>query len=302
MAGLPSYIALFERGELDRRCAAVEKLVSPCTLCPHSCGAKRDTAAEGICRSQLLPMVSSASPHFGEEAPLVGRAGSGTIFFTNCNLGCIFCQNYDISHLGQGRTMSYRELALTMMSLQERGCHNINFVTPTHMVYAILKALVIAVDLGLHIPLVYNSGGYDSLHTLKLLDGIFDIYMPDFKYWDEAVAHELSGVRDYPTVARHALQEMYEQVGDLVLDEHGVACRGLLVRHLVLPQDLAGTRDIVDFVYSLSADTYVNIMDQYRPAYRADECPALKRRVSIQEFNEAVSYAKMKGMRRLDNW
>jgi putative pyruvate formate lyase activating enzyme len=286
MTSEPSYIALYERGVLEQRLAALDKLVSPCTLCPHRCGIPRVSSSDGSCRSGLLPIVSSLGPHFGEERPLVGRKGSGTIFFTNCNLSCIFCQNYDISHLGQGKEVSYRELALMMMSLQEKGCHNINFVTPTHMVYAIVRALIIAVPMGLHVPLVYNSGGYDSVETLKLLDGIFDVYMPDFKYWDEETAHKLSGVREYPQVARNALREMHDQVGDLRLDERGVAYRGLLVRHLVLPQDLAGTRGVINFLCGLSADTYLNLMNQYRPAYRATECPALRRRVTLQEFDQ----------------
>lgn len=300
MTSEPSYIALYERGVLEQRLDALEKLVSPCTLCPHGCSVPRDSSAGGACRSGILPMVSSAGPHFGEEAPLVGRGGSGTIFFTNCNLGCIFCQNYDISHLGQGREVSCRELALTMISLQERGCHNINFVTPTHMVYGIVRALIMAVPMGLHVPLVYNSGGYDSVETLKLLNGVFDIYMPDFKYWDEEISYDLSGVRDYPQIARSALWEMHEQVGDLVLDEHGVARRGLLVRHLVLPQGLSGARKVVDFIRSLSADTYLNLMDQYRPAYRAAEYPALRRRTTLQEFDEAALYARERGMSRLN--
>jgi len=300
MTSAPSYIALYERGVLEQRLAALEKMVSPCTLCPHGCRVPRGSSAGGTCRSGMLPIVSSAGPHFGEEAPLVGRGGSGTIFFTNCNLGCIFCQNYDISHLGQGREVSYRELALTMISLQERGCHNINFVTPTHMVYGIVRALIMAVPMGLHVPLVYNSGGYDSVETLKLLNGVFDIYMPDFKYWDEEISYDLSGVRDYPQIARSALWEMHEQVGDLILDEHGVAHRGLLVRHLVLPQGLSGTRRVVDYLRGLSADTYLNLMDQYRPAYRAAEYPALRRRATLQEFDEAALYAKERGMRRLD--
>ena len=300
MGSSPSYIALFQSGELEQRCATLEQMVSPCGLCPHECGVERDSTSDGMCRSGILPMVSSAGPHFGEEAPLVGRGGSGTIFFTNCNLGCIFCQNYDISHLGQGKEVSFRELALTMLSLQERGCHNINFVTPTHMVYGIIKALVLAVPRGLHVPLVYNSGGYDSVETLKLLQDVFDIYMPDFKYWDEEISYNLSGVRDYPQVAREALREMHRQVGDLDLDEQGVARRGLLVRHLVLPQGLSGTKDIVEFLWSLSADTYLNLMDQYRPAYRAAECPPLRRRTTLQEYDEAIAYAKERGMIRLD--
>jgi putative pyruvate formate lyase activating enzyme len=296
----PSYITLYESGELERISSALENLATPCTICPHSCGTKRDVSAEGRCRSGLLPVVSSAGPHFGEEAPLVGRGGSGTVFFTNCNLSCIFCQNYDISHLGHGREVSCRELALTMMSLQERGCHNINFVTPTHMVPAIVRALMMAVPMGLHVPLVYNSGGYDSVSTLKLVRGVFDIYMPDFKYWDEAVSLDLSGVEDYPNVARRAVQEMHDQVGDLVLDERGIARRGLLVRHLVLPQGLAGTKHIVDFLRALSPETYLNLMDQYRPAYRARECPPLRRRTTLQEFDDEVAYARDRGMGRLD--
>jgi putative pyruvate formate lyase activating enzyme len=300
MRGEASYIALYESGVLEQRLAALKKMISPCTLCPHKCGVSRDSSTSGSCRSGMMPIVSSLGPHFGEERPLVGRGGSGTIFFTNCNLSCIFCQNYDISHLGQGSEVSYRELALMMMSLQEKGCHNINFVTPTHMVYAIVKALTIAVPMGLQVPLVYNSGGYDSAETLKHVNGIFDLYMPDFKYWDEDTAYKLSGVRGYPQVARIALREMYDQVGDLRLDVQGVAYRGLLVRHLVLPQDLAGTREVVDFLRSLSADTYLNLMDQYRPAYRARECPALRRHVTLQEFDVALEYAKNAGMRRLD--
>jgi putative pyruvate formate lyase activating enzyme len=254
----------------------------------------------GKCRSGLEPIVSSMGPHFGEERPLVGRSGSGTIFFTNCNLSCIFCQNYDISHLGHGREVTYADLADMMVALQGEGCHNINFVTPTHMVYAIVRALIIAIPRGLKVPLVYNSGGYDSVETLQLLNGIFDIYMPDFKYWDPARACELSGPADYPDKARAALGEMHHQVGVLRMDGNGIAYRGLLVRHLVLPENMAGTRGVLDFLCTLSRDTYVNIMDQYRPAFRARECPGLGRRTTLQEYDEALAYARKKGMRRLD--
>jgi len=302
MKSEPTYLSLHERGVLEERLEALEKRVSPCTLCPHRCAVDRSKSKEGRCKSGLLPIVSSLGPHFGEERPLVGRKGSGTIFFTNCNLGCIFCQNYDISHLGQGREVSYRDLALMMISLQENGCHNINCVTPTHMVYAIVRALVQAVPRGLRLPLVYNSGGYDSVETLRLLSGIFDIYMPDFKYWDGEVAGELSGARDYPEVARSALREMHDQVGDLKLDEQGVAYRGLLVRHLVLPQGLAGTEKVIDFLHGLSPDLYLNLMDQYRPAYRARECPTLRRRATLEEFDYTVAYARRVGMRRLDGY
>jgi putative pyruvate formate lyase activating enzyme len=296
----PSYLSLHSRGVLEQRLRSLEEMTAPCVLCPHRCGVDRRGSKDGRCKSGLLPIVSSLGPHFGEERPLVGGGGSGTLFFTNCNLSCIFCQNYDISHLGQGREVSCRELASMMVSLQERGCHNINFVTPTHMVYAIVKALIDAVPMGLRLPLVYNSGGYDSVETLRLLDGIFDIYMPDFKYWDDETALQLSGAGDYPEVARNALLEMHSQVGDLSLDERGIAERGLLVRHLVLPQNLAGTDRVIDFLHGLSPDTYLNLMDQYHPSYRARECPALRRRVTLQEFDEAVTYAKRAGMRRLD--
>jgi putative pyruvate formate lyase activating enzyme len=296
----PSYVSLYEQGALEQRAASLEERASSCALCPHCCGVDRRVSRSGRCRSGLLPIVSSAGPHFGEERPLVGRNGSGTIFFTNCNLGCIFCQNYDISHLGRGKEISYEDLARMMVSLQDRGCHNINFVTPTHMVYAVVRALTRAVPMGLRVPLVYNSGGYDSADTLRLLRDVFDIYMPDFKYWDGEVARELSGAADYPEVARNALQEMHDQVGDLLVDERGVAYRGLLVRHLVLPQNLGGTERIIDFLHGLSPRTYLNLMDQYRPAYRADECPALRRRVTLQEFDQAVEYARRTGMKRLD--
>jgi putative pyruvate formate lyase activating enzyme len=302
MKNEPSYLSLYERSVLEQRLESLEHLASPCTLCPHRCGVDRRVSREGRCRSGLLPIVSSAGPHFGEERPLVGRRGSGTIFFTNCNLDCIFCQNFDISHLGQGSEVSYRDLADMMVSLQDSGCHNINFVTPTHMVYAIVRALIYAVPMGLRVPLVYNSGGYDSVDTLRLLQGIFDIYMPDFKYWDGEIARELSGAADYPEVARKGLREMHDQVGDLCTNEQGVACRGLLVRHLVLPQDLGGTERVIDFLHGLSRRTYLNLMDQYRPAYRANECQALRRRVTLQEFDRAVDYARRVGMERLDGF
>lgn len=249
-----------------------------------------------------MPIVSSCNAHFGEESPLVGRHGSGTIFLTNCNLSCIFCQNYDISHLGRGEEVSYRDLASMMLKLQSSGCHNINFVTPTHMVSAILKALLIAIPEGLHIPLVYNSGGYDSVETLELLDGIIDIYMPDFKYMDPDNAEELSGARDYPEVATAALREMHSQVGDLELDKNGTALRGLLIRHLVLPNNLASTDRVISFIAQLSKNTYLNIMDQYRPEYRARECPDIRRRITLQEYDDAINQALQAGLNRIDGY
>jgi len=246
-------------------------------------------------------VISSYGPHFGEEAPLVGRRGSGTIFFTYCNLRCVFCQNYTISQLGEGRDVDREELAGMMLSLQARGCHNINLVSPTHVVPYILDALELAVSRGLHLPLVYNSGGYDSVETLRLLDGIVDIYMPDMKYSDEKTAEQLSGIKDYPKVNKAAVKEMHRQVGDLEIDKQGVAQRGLLVRHLVLPNRLAGTQEVVRFLaQEISTNTYLNIMAQYHPGYKAFDIPQLAHAVNRQEFLEAIDLAHQQGLNRLD--
>jgi putative pyruvate formate lyase activating enzyme len=255
----------------------------------------------GKCCTPREALVSSYGPHFGEEAPLVGGHGSGTIFFTNCNLRCLFCQNYSISQLGEGHKVSKEELAYMMLSIQAKGCHNINLVSPTHVVPQILEALEIAVASGLHLPLVYNSGGYDSVETLRILDGIVDIYMPDMKYDNEETARELSGIENYPEINKAAIKEMYRQTGDLEVNEEGVAQRGLLVRHLVLPHGLAGTKGIVNFLSKeISRHTYVNIMDQYHPCYKAFQIPGLGRRISSTEFREALSLAREAGLSRLD--
>lgn len=246
-------------------------------------------------------MISSYGPHFGEEAPLVGHHGSGTIFFTFCNLRCVFCQNYTISQLGEGNTIDREELARIMLSLQSKNCHNINLVSPTHVVPYILDALELAARMGLHLPLVYNSGGYDSVETLELLDGIVDIYMPDLKYSDKKTAERLSGVKDYPKVNRAAIKEMHRQVGDLQIDESGVARHGLLVRHLVLPNRLAGTEEGVRFLaQEVSTNTYLNIMAQYHPCYQAFDVPSLSRPVLRKEFHEAIDLARQQGLERLD--
>ncbi len=246
-------------------------------------------------------VVSNYSPHFGEEAPLVGRQGSGTIFFTYCNLRCIYCQNYTISQLGEGSVVSSEQLAGMMLSLQAKGCHNINLVSPTHVVPHILDALELAVGRGLHLPLVYNSGGYDSMETLKLLDGIVDIYMPDMKYSDKKIAAQLSGIENYPEINKAAVKEMHRQVGDLQIDEAGVAQRGLLVRHLVLPNQLAGTQQVVHFMaQEVSTNTYLNIMAQYHPFHQAFDMPLLSRPVLRQEVAEAISLARREGLYRLD--
>ena len=274
-----------------------------CYLCPRRCGVNRLAGESGKCHLTRQAAVSSYSPHFGEESPLVGRHGSGTIFFTYCNLGCLYCQNYTISQRGEGSMVSQEELAEMMLSLQRRGCHNINLVSPTHVVPYILEALEIAVSRGLKLPLVYNTGGYDSVETLRLLDGIIDIYMPDMKYSDDDIGEQLSGIRDYPKVNRAAVKEMHRQVGNLQVDESGVAQRGLLVRQLVLPNGLAGTREIINFLArEVSTDTYLNIMAQYHPCYQADNAPQLARRITEAEHAEAVELAHKQGLDRLDKY
>jgi len=295
------YEKLARRGELRRRAEQAKQLLANCKLCPHECGVNRLAGELGRCRTGAQAIVSSVQPHYGEERPLVGRRGSGTIFFANCNLACIFCQNYDISHEGRGVPCSAREIADMMLDLQAVGCHNINFVTPTHVVPQILEALALAADEGLSVPLVYNSGGYDSVETLKLLDGIIDIYMPDAKYADAEIAVRLSSAPNYPEVMKAALKEMHRQVGDLRMDENGIAIQGLLVRHLVLPENLAGTAEIMRFLAEeISPDTYVNVMAQYRPLYRASEYPPVNRYPTREEYEEAVRLALEAGLHRLD--
>lgn len=299
----PSYIRLYETGVLQERIDALLSRLESCDICPRRCGVDRTAGLTGICKVGDKPMVSSYNPHFGEEPPLVGRFGSGTIFLTYCNLNCVFCQNFDISHLGSGSVVSTDELASMMVELQRKGCHNINFVTPTHQIAQIVESLPSAIDAGLEIPLVYNTGGYDSVDTIKLLDGIFDIYMPDLKYGDNESARLLSNAGDYLEVSKAAVKEMHRQVGELELDPTGVATRGLIVRHLVLPAGLAGTREVMSFIArELSIDTYVNIMDQYRPCYKAvdNKCsPEIGRRITAAEFEEALDIAREEGVTRL---
>jgi putative pyruvate formate lyase activating enzyme len=276
-------------------------MLEECHLCPRQFRVNRPAGESGKCHITEQAVVSSYGPHFGEEAPLVGRHGSGTIFFVYCNLKCVFCQNYTISQLGEGSPVNKEALAKMMLSLQKQGCHNVNLVSPTHVVPYILEALEIAVDMGLYLPLVYNSGGYDSVETLRLLDGIVDIYMPDMKYSDERIAEQLSGIKDYPSVNKAAIKEMHRQVGDLKLDEQGIAQRGLLVRHLVLPNQLAGTQEVVCFLaQEISTNTYLNIMAQYHPCYQAFDIPSLRRPLQREEFTEAVELAHRQGLHRLD--
>jgi putative pyruvate formate lyase activating enzyme len=276
-------------------------ILENCCLCPRRCQVNRFKGELGKCSTGRQALVSSFGPHFGEEAPLVGSGGSGTIFFAFCNLECCFCQNYTISQLGDGREVEAAELASMMLSLEQRGCQNINFVSPTHVVPQILESLEIAVESGLSVPLVYNSGGYDAVETLKLLDGIFDIYMPDMKYSDAQNARRFSGIDDYPQMNRSAVKEMHRQVGDLQLDDSGVATRGLLVRHLVLPDGLAGTAGACRFLsQEVSVNTYLNVMAQYHPCYRAYDVPELARSISSKEFVEAIEIARSYGLHRLD--
>lgn len=296
----PSYISLYRSGELTRRIEQALGILHACTLCPRQCGVDRAQGIAGFCRTGRRARVASFGPHFGEEAPLVGTHGSGTIFFCGCNLLCSFCQNYDISHLGHGHEVSPEELAAMMIELADSGCHNINFVTPTHVVPQILEALPIAIEHGLTVPLVYNSGGYDKVATLKLLDGIFAIYMPDFKFWDGMWSQKYCAAADYPEIARAAVMEMHAQAGDLVI-EHGNAVRGLLLRHLVMPNGIAGTEDIMRFIaHQVSRHTYVNVMMQYRPCYRAVGDETIGRPVSITEYVRAVEATLQAGLHRLD--
>jgi putative pyruvate formate lyase activating enzyme len=296
---MPSYLTLFRSGELERRADLLEDFLTECRLCPRRCGARRTEGQVGTCRAGLLPMVSSAFPHFGEEPELVGRHGSGTIFMTHCNLRCVFCQNDDISHGGAGQEVSSEELAGYMVALGERGCHNINFVTPTQWVPQIVRALLVAVPMGLSVPLVYNTGGYDSVEVIGLLSGIFDIYMPDYKFSDEAPAKKYLNASDYPEVIKAVLSEMHRQVGNLATDRRGVAYRGLLIRHLVMPEGLGGTEAAMRFIArELSPDSYVNIMDQYRPECRAYQYPELSRPIGWAEYAEAARLAREAGLSR----
>jgi putative pyruvate formate lyase activating enzyme len=288
-------------GALSDKVREAEEILKECTLCPRECRIDRAAGEKGFCRTGDKPFISSYGAHFGEEKPLVGRFGSGTIFMGNCNLGCIFCQNYSISHLGEGTVMSFEKLADIMLSLQNGGCHNINFVTPTHQMPMLLRSLLIASEKGLRLPIVYNCGGYESLHAIQLLEGVVDIYMPDFKYADPAMANKYSGAENYPEVARAALKEMHRQVGDLLTDKRGIAMRGLLVRHLVLPEGVAGTAEIVKFIaHEISKNTYINIMDQYHPCYKAFDHPPLNRRITAKEYTEALDMAIKAGLKRID--
>jgi len=299
----PAYLRLYESGELGRRVERALGLLEDCTVCPRDCRVNRLADRFAVCKTGRYAVVSSHFPHFGEEDCLRGWNGSGTIFFSWCNLRCVFCQNYDISWEGGGRATKPAELAAMMLTLQERGCHNINFVTPEHVVPQILEALPLAAAGGLRLPLVYNTSAYDSLDSIELLDGIVDIYMPDFKFWDAAMARHYSKAPNYPEAARHAIKAMHAQVGPLVFDENGLARRGLLLRHLVMPGGIAGTREILEWVArELGPDTYVNVMAQYYPAGKvsAKEYVEINRPLTAREYEGAVAAARASGLRRLD--
>ncbi len=298
----PGYLDLAESGELAQRAADAWRHLEDCDLCARYCRINRlETIKGAVCRTGERAIVHSQGPHHGEERPLRGWKGSGTIFFSWCNLRCVHCQNWDISQKGLGRELDVEQLAELMLDLQVQGCHNINFVSPSHVVAQIIAAVEVAVRKGLRLPLVYNTGGYDSLEALRLLDGIIDIYMPDMQYGDAEKAHRFSHVRNYVKFNREAVREMHRQVGDLALDENGIALRGLLVRHLVLPENISGTDRVLEFIArEISSGTYVNLMDQYRPCYRADENPPLDRPITSREFSQAIAWADNLGLRRLD--
>lgn len=296
----PGYIELLNNGELERRVNTFKSMLKKCELCPHKCGVDRTRDGRGICRTSANAVVSGAQAHFGEERELVGRYGSGTIFFSFCNLACVFCQNYRISHYGSGRETTAEELSEMMLGLQNRKCHNINLVSPGHVIPQIVEAIYLAAGRGLSIPIVYNTNGYDLTSTLKLLEGIVDIYMPDIKIVDSHTTEKYLGFGDYFVVAKRALKEMYRQVGDLAVDGQNIAYRGLLVRHLVMPGNIAGTAEIMNFIaQEISKETYVNIMAQYFPSHRAQEFEELRSGVSNREYNQAVQRAIAAGLNNI---
>ena len=296
----PVYLSTHAQGRLAAKADRARRMLADCRLCPRECRVDRRVGETGFCRAGDRARVASFNPHFGEEAPLVGRGGSGTIFFSRCNLGCRFCQNEDISPAGAGRAVSDDDLAGMMLHLQAIGCHNINLVTPTPHLASILTALVAAAESGLTRPLVYNCGGYESLAALRLLDGVVDIYLPDFKFTDPRQAEDLCAAPDYPDRVKAALTEMHRQVGDLVIGDDGLARRGVLVRHLVLPEGRAGTERAAAFLAGLSPRTYVNIMPQYRPCAEAGAIPGMDRRLTAAEFRQAVAAARRAGLSRFD--
>jgi len=299
---IPAYEKLEAEGKLAQRINQAYAMFENCQLCPRKCGVNRLKGEKGFCRAPVKPVIFSYHPHFGEEMSVVGEKGSGTIFFSNCNLRCVFCQNWPIAHEGKGKEVQDEDLADMMLHLQKMGCHNINLVTPTHVMPNILNATRIALNKGLHLPLFYNTSGYERLEILKILDGIVDIYKPDIKYMDADKAAKYSaGASDYPEVTKKAILEMHRQVGVHKLDEQGIAIRGLMIRHLVMPNRVAGTEKFVKWVAeALPKSTYVNIMAQYRVEYKAFDYPEISRGITAQEFLEAMGWAEKYGLTNLD--
>jgi len=300
----PAYLRLYQSGELERRVEQALRLLESCTACPRQCRVNRLADKFGVCRTGRYALVSSYGAHLGEEDCLRGWRGSGTIFICGCNLRCVFCQNFDLSWQLRGTPTPPEKLARMMLELQGDGCHNINFVTPEHVVPQLAEALPLAIERGLRLPIVYNTSAYDAMESLELLDGVVDIYMPDFKYWDRESARKYSRAPDYPEVARRTIKEMHRQVGDLVMDERGVAKRGLLIRHLVMPGNVAGTREVMRWIaQELSPNTYVNVMPQYYPAGKVSrrEHAEINRRVSPSEYEKALEEAWAAGLKRLDS-
>jgi len=298
----PAYLELHRTGELKRRGDELTAIMESCALCPRQCGVDRLSGQRGFCRSSSQLEISSYHPHFGEEDPLVGRGGSGTIFLTHCGLRCVFCINWEINHEGIGKPVDTYDMAMMMIALQAMGCHNINLVTPTHYAAHNLLALDQASSAGLHIPVVYNTCGYERTEILKRLDGVVDIYLPDLKYADGAQAARYSaGAEDYPEVTHAALLEMHRQVGVARAGADGLMRRGLMIRHLVLPNDVSGSRDVMTWIAdNLPADTYVNIMSQYTPVHRASEYPEIDRRITREEYETVVDHARSLGLTSLD--
>lgn len=297
---LPSYISLSQNGLLKEKAAQAHELFSCCKICPRKCGVNRLKDEKGFCLAGSVPVISSYNAHFGEEPPISGTFGSGTIFFTHCHLRCVYCQNYPISQMGNGTEVSIGKLAEIMLFLQKKKCHNINLVSGTIYVPHILKALAIAAENGLRIPIVYNTGGYESIETLKFLEGVVDIYLPDAKYSQEEQGKKYSSVHNYWEVNQQALKEMYRQAGELALDEQGIARRGLIVRHLVLPHGIAGSIPILEFIANLSAKIHVSVMSQYQPRHKAGHYDELNRTITASEYEEVTR--KLHELRLENGW
>ncbi len=293
----PSYLKLYETEELKDRVEKALSMLSECNVCPHQCGVNRLKDEKGYCKTGRNVFVASYFPHRGEEFPIRGYHGSGTVFFSYCNMRCVYCQNYDISQLGEGKEISAEQLSDIMIELQKQGCHNINWVSPSHIVPQLLEALYLAVEKGLRIPIVYNTSSYDSMESLKLLDGVVDIYLPDVKYLNNDYGKRYSKVKNYRDIVKQNIKEMYRQVGDLKVDDRGIAYRGVLVRHLVLPNDISTTKEVLQFLKSVSPNIYINVMSQYHPYFKAFDYPELNRMITSKEYFEALKYAENLGLK-----